>query len=145
MKHKFIPNIRDVPNSWWAKIEISNDHWLWNGFANKSGYGIVNLNDSKYYAHRVFYTIFIDSIPEGLHIDHLCRVRNCVNPAHLEAVTQLENNMRIEGNLAVTERHNSYHAKNKSNFYIAFGGGLRCKECRKEYMRRYRLRKKQLR
>ncbi len=45
----------------------------------------------KTYAHRVAYELFVGAIPDGLEIDHLCRVRNCFNPAHLEAVTHQEN------------------------------------------------------
>ena len=64
--------------------------WLWIGALNRSGYGLFN----KTKAHRFAYQMFVGPIEDGMHIDHLCRVRNCVNPSHLEAVTISENNRR---------------------------------------------------
>lgn len=68
--------------------------WLWLGIVNHGGYGIVSMNSRNQGAHRVAYKLFIGPVPTGLHIDHLCRVRCCVNPAHLQAVTQAVNNQR---------------------------------------------------
>jgi hypothetical protein len=61
--------------------------WLWQGTTNKDGYGVYRNAG----AHRWAYEHFIGPIPEGLEIDHLCRVRNCVNPEHMEPVTHVEN------------------------------------------------------
>ena len=66
----------------------SNECWLWTGSVSPEGYG--RLGDNKY-AHRAFYEIFIGGIPTGMDLDHLCRVRRCVNPWHLEPVTRREN------------------------------------------------------
>lgn len=71
--------------------------WLWTGARLASGYGSVGVIGSgakSNLTHRYVYTELVGPIPPGLHIDHRCRVRNCVNPAHLEAVTQQENNRR---------------------------------------------------
>lgn len=67
--------------------------WLWDGAKSTAGYGHVNLGRGLgwRHAHRLTYEHFIGPIPEGLELDHLCRVRNCVNPWHLEAVTHREN------------------------------------------------------
>lgn len=72
--------------------------WLFTGAdRNGDGYGAFNVGDKSEgtyrlrSAHRVSYEIFVGPIPEGLHLDHLCRVRCCVNPAHLEPVTCREN------------------------------------------------------
>jgi len=61
--------------------------WLWLGPFSPQGYGRLG----HHYAHRVAYELYVGPIPEGLTIDHLCRVTMCVNPAHLEAVTLAEN------------------------------------------------------
>lgn len=80
----------------WAKVTKTDNCWLWTG-ALSSGYGRIGIGPSSAgldYAHRISYRLHHGPIPEGLFIDHLCRVRRCVNPAHLEAVTQAENNRR---------------------------------------------------
>lgn len=72
-----------------------NGCWVWQG-AVANSYGIMNAGSRKgrAYVHRVSHELFIGPIPDGLHIDHLCGNRLCVNPEHLEAVTQRVNNFR---------------------------------------------------
>lgn len=64
---------------------------VWVGACNTMGYGLIYIDGKAELAHRVAYEAARGSIPEGMVIDHLCRVRNCVKPDHLEAVTQREN------------------------------------------------------
>ncbi len=80
----------------WSKVTTGNGTscWVWNGYRNAAGYGMVGVNRKVRYAHRFAYEHFVGPIPAGLHIDHLCRNTSCVKPAHLEAVTQAENNRR---------------------------------------------------
>ena len=69
--------------------------WLWTGFINPKGYGIFGFgNNRSGGAHRWSYEYFVGPIPEGLQIDHLCRVRNCANPEHIEPVTPHINALR---------------------------------------------------
>lgn len=74
--------------------------WLWTGALKQAsgpyanGYGFLKVRGRNKSAHRVSYEAFVGPIPEGLQLDHLCRVRACVNPAHLEPVTQAENVQR---------------------------------------------------
>lgn len=72
------------------RIEPTGFCWLWKG-ALKDGYGSQHSEGKTWQAHRLIYTLLVGPIPEGLDLDHLCRVRHCVNPDHLEPVTRAEN------------------------------------------------------
>ena len=76
-----------------TKIEVTGFCWLWRGSVNNCGYGQVNLKGVKP-AHRAVYELLVGPIPKGLQLDHLCHVRLCVNPDHLEPVTKSENMRR---------------------------------------------------
>lgn len=68
--------------------------WLWTGSLTWDGYGLFRENNRRTGAHRFAYEYHVGPIPAGLQLDHLCRVRNCVNPDHLEPVTASENTRR---------------------------------------------------
>lgn len=81
----------------WSRVEkVPDGCWLWRGGRTKNGYGVFGLLNHTFLAHRVAYTMTKGAIPLGLQIDHLCRVRHCVNPGHLEPVTCSENLCRGE-------------------------------------------------
>lgn len=65
--------------------------WLWQRSLHRNGYGYIAINGKQKRAHRIAYQQWKGEIAEGLDLDHLCRVRGCVNPAHLEPVTRKEN------------------------------------------------------
>ena len=78
------------------KIAVGAGCWLWTGAIASNGYGMVQIGTSRAgsqiaRAHRVVYEVFKGEIPEGLVLDHLCRIKHCVRPDHLEPVTQAEN------------------------------------------------------
>lgn len=76
---------------------MSTGCWLWDGEIDRDGYGHFWAG-RRVMAHRFSYEAYIGPIPEGMQIDHVkargCTSRSCINPAHLEAVTQLENRRR---------------------------------------------------
>lgn len=71
-----------------------NECWLWQRRLDRDGYGRTTIASKMVRPHRVMYEELVGVIPDGLEIDHLCRVRNCCNPAHLEVVTKQENARR---------------------------------------------------
>lgn len=85
-----------IEQRFWDKIfpEPNSGCWLWTASVNDEGYGRFFANGKTFLAHRWSYEWFCEPIPIGLVIDHLCRVRCCANPNHLEVVTYHENYMR---------------------------------------------------
>lgn len=70
----------------------SGECWLWTGTIALNGYGLIYRQGGPLVgAHRLAYEVHVGPIPKGYELDHLCRVRRCVNPAHLEPVTHSEN------------------------------------------------------
>ena len=92
-----------LPERFWAKVspEPMSGCWLWTGSLTVSGeYGQYSISTSKpVRAHRYAYQVLVAPVSSSLHMDHLCRVRCCVNPAHLEPVTHAENVRRGEAGM----------------------------------------------
>ena len=107
--------------------------WLWMGAMDKStGYGAMGFYGKTERTHIVAFKLFKGDIPYGLEIDHLCRIRLCVNPDHLDAVTQQVNLMRGMGPAAVNARKT--HCKNGHEFtgentYHLSNGSRCCRAC----------------
>jgi hypothetical protein len=84
-----------LTDRFWSKVDKLDDGcWLWTGACNSTGYGQWGVNGRSRSVHRVAYEALVGPIPDGLTIDHLCRVRPCCNPEHLEPVTIAENTAR---------------------------------------------------
>ena len=88
----------------WRFVEKTEACWLWRGATNGHGYGRFALDGcaKKVSAHRYAYELARGPIPPGRVLDHVCGVRLCVNPDHLEPVTQREN-LRRAGSLAARD------------------------------------------
>lgn len=65
--------------------------WIWTGAIHANGYGAKRVHGRLYKVHRLAYEAVAGPIPAGLDLDHLCHVRACCNPNHLEPVTRAEN------------------------------------------------------
>ena len=78
--------------------------WLWESTMGYKGYGRFWYQGRMRSAHRLAYEEYVEPIPEGLTLDHLCRVRNCIAPDHLEPVTNKENLLRGFGVSAINAR-----------------------------------------
>lgn len=83
-----------VSRKFWAQVEVTGSCWLWLGRRDRDGYGYGPGCRGFSRAHRASYSYLVGPIPEGMQLDHLCRVKHCVNPDHLEPVTVQENNAR---------------------------------------------------
>jgi hypothetical protein len=84
-----------IPEKHLERIQKSKSGcWLWTGRLMSGGYGSLSADGRTQFAHRYIYESLVGEIPKGLELDHLCRVRSCVNPEHLEPVTARENMLR---------------------------------------------------
>jgi hypothetical protein len=122
--------------------------WHWSYPRATTGYGVLYDNDRKLYglAHRYSYELFIGPIPEET-LDHLCRVRHCVNPAHLEPVSKGDNTLRGETITGRNKRKTHCkrgHPLSGANVIPVPGGGRSCRECSRRRSREYQQRRRKL-
>ncbi len=97
--------------------EPTSGCWLWTATCDSGGYGSFSISSRVMRgAHRVSFEIFKGPISEGMQIDHLCRVHCCVNPDHLEQVTQLENQRRMPDSVRATITERAVLAKTSKLF-----------------------------
>lgn len=107
---------RSAAERFWANVDKSADCWLWTGYLKPNGYASFypggGRHVSKIYVHRFAYELARGPIPDGLEVDHLCNVRHCVNPAHLEAVSRATNLERRDARTTTCRRGHEYTAAN---------------------------------
>lgn len=112
--------------------------WLWTGVLSPDGYSLLTGAGR---AHRALYEFFVVEIPDGLELDHLCRVRRCVNPWHMDPVTHQVNIQRswaARGGMCAKGLHSMEGA-----YYPPGGGKRRCRECRQVSMQQFYERRRQ--
>jgi hypothetical protein len=116
-----------------SKIRHVGEHWMWTGAKSGSGYGVLSMPTPSGWqprpAHRIAYELLVGSIPDGLTIDHLCRVRLCVNPAHLEPVTMRENILRGESPTAKNARKTTCDQGHPLRVRPAYPSTRMCRTC----------------
>ena len=131
-----------------SNVEISDDDcWLWTGPIDRYGYGKLTVhrdgNRHHLIAHRVAYQESVEPIPPGLVIDHLCRVRACVNPDHLEPVTNRVNLLRGKTHAALNAAKTHCgegHEFTPENTYVDRSGSRECRACRRRRKQDWRRR-----
>lgn len=127
----------DLPERFWSKVspEPNSGCWLWTAATTKNGYGKIDMAGRTRDAHRLAYETLVGPVPAGLELDHRCRTRCCVNPAHLEPVTRSEN-VRRSSIGDVLRRHHAAkthcpagHQYDEANTYRWTDGYRRCRAC----------------
>jgi hypothetical protein len=127
--------------------EPNSGCFLWGSCINAAGYGLVKLKGRSRLAHRAIYEMTCGPVPAGLDLDHLCRVRSCVNPAHLEPVTRQVNASRgIAGKVAAAKQLAKTHCPqghpyDGGNLYLGPDGRRGCRACRSAQARAHIARK----
>lgn len=118
------------------KVDYNADGgcWEWTGAKNALGYGRVRSETGDgVYAHRAMFELVVGPIPAGLNLDHLCRNTRCVNPDHLEPVSQRENVLRGVGPFAQKARKTHCvrgHEFTAENTYMLDANRRNCRTCR---------------
>ena len=132
-----------------ARIVTGPGCWLWTGGKTDYGYGIVQKAKTRPghgVVHRIVYEMLVGPIPDGLVIDHLCRVRHCVNPDHMEPVTIGENTRRGIAwdrrreltDASTTCRAGHPYTEANTRLYGPEGRFRGCRVCRRERQREKR-------
>lgn len=127
-----IPERQRAHEYWEQRTYRDGDCWRWSQYRDRDGYGRFGRG---HLAHREAYKALVGPIPQGLTLDHLCRNRDCVNPAHLEPVTIGENLLRGESFQGVNARKThciNGHPFDETNTRVAtdFRTGRPTRECR---------------
>lgn len=116
----------------WAKVKKTPGCWEWTAATTSHGYGQIKVNGRMRPAHRVSWELTNGTIPAGMHIDHRCANRKCVNPEHLRVTTRSQNMQHLTGprkdntsgirGVTWDKRKNAWVAQAKLNGRLYHGG-----------------------
>ena len=137
---QLVPNKQGNRRDYLASYIVRGECWIYTGSINNNGYGTI-LGRA---AHRYFYTKLVGPIPEGLQLDHLCREKQCVNPGHLEPVTQSQNiQRRPDIGRPTCPRGHLMEGDNLRTYRKPSGSVWRCcVECQKQNKKAWRARRR---
>ena len=124
--------MKTVEERLWPRVVVTGCCWYWTGAKIPTGYGSIRHQGKAKMVHRVAYEILVGPIPEGLELDHLCRVRNCVNPDHLDPVTHQVNVSRGRTGHSSGPRQTHCkrgHSFTEENTYM-HNGKRHCRACK---------------
>lgn len=133
-----------IEDRFWANVEKTDGCWLWRGYTVLSGYGRFHIGSrtdgsrEQIYAHRYSYESIVGPIPAGAELDHLCRDRRCVNPAHLQPVSRQENILRGRSIAAINAQKTHCprgHPYDESNTMRTSKGSRMCRQCKQDRAR----------
>ena len=126
-----------LADRFWSKTAPATDCIVWRGAQNTKGYGCYAINGVSHLAHRLAWEAVHGPLPAGLTIDHLCRVRACVNVEHMELVSVAENIRRQPRRLQVGGQcRNGHQISSDADLYVRGAGASECRACRASAKRR---------
>lgn len=99
--------------------DVSTRYWIWQRYCQPIGYGMTKYKGKMVLVHRLFYTLFVGPIPDGLKVCHTCDVPSCCNPEHLFLGTQKDNvtDMLLKGRNSFRSKLNSDHVLEIRNLF----------------------------
>jgi len=141
-----VEKIPPIIETFLATARPADECWIWTGALDTFGYGFVNYQSTgcrgQTKTHRFVYALLVGDIPEGLTLDHLCRVRNCVNPDHLEPVSQQINLLRGDtiaaSNAAKTHCPRGHALVGDNLVPTGLRKARRCRICARQALRSWR-------
>lgn len=127
-----------IPNTaqdFWNQVTPEGDCWVWKGYQDVHGYGVFQYQGTRWLAHRLAYRLLTNEDIDGRSLDHRCLNTLCVNPDHLDNITQSEHAIRSRDGRMVAHRRGTCtrgHPRSESVLRKGTNRVVYCKACRRE-------------